>query len=97
MHSHERQVEKKIVAALDLLPVRLLVQPGMLLAFLAAREALSGAQVSAHHHPEVLLSSAAPQPGSPQLTLKPAVAPQSVPPWCRSKPLSFLKTISLRS
>ena len=80
-----------------MLPVMMLVQPRMLLAFLAAREAVAGAQIAAHHHPQVLLSSAAPRPGSPQPALKPGVVPQSIPRWHRSKPLSFLKTISLRS
>lgn len=38
-----------------------------------ARQAVAGAQVTAHHHSEVLLSSAAPWLGRPWLALKPGV------------------------
>ena len=36
---------------------------------------MAGAQVAAHHHPEVLLGGAAPRPGSPQPALKPGAVP----------------------
>lgn len=61
----------------------------MLLATLATRQAVAGAQVTVPHHLEVLFNSTAPQP-----VLKSEVFTQTIPPCCKNKPLSFLKTIS---